>query len=402
MASGSQATGAVVVTPDTVLVRARDVVVRLGDADNVSIVRGETSFEATPHALAVLHAFAHPCTVAAVLAGTASGPQHWIELSSTVVQLAKAGVLRPPGSDDAAPRGFARPTIHVVMLDDEPRTRGYMRALEAVMKPGDVVVDIGTGTGVLAATAARGGASRVYAVESSAIADAAEQVFASNGFSRRVTLVRGRSTQVTLPERADVLVTEIIGNDPLDELLLEVVSDAKVRLLKPGARLVPCALEVLAMPVDVPRRVIERHVFTAERIAAWRAAYGLDLSALMAVRLDASQPIMVRTEDVLGWPRVAAPVSLVDVDLTRPFDVVLRSKVSFVLERDVERLGILLAFRATLAPGIVLSTVADDVHRESSWRYALWPSLDRPAFPRGASAVIDYAYDRGTTTLTVS
>ena len=49
-----------------------------------------------------------------------------------------------------------------------------------------------------------------------------------------------------------------------------------------------------------------------------------------------------------------------------------------------------------------LSTLSDDVHRENSWRYALWPSLDRPAFSRGTSAVIDYAYDRGTTTLTVS
>lgn len=406
MATGPRATnasdGACVVTPDTVLVRARDVIVRLGDADNVSIMRGEDSFEATPHALAVLHAFGHPRTVADVLAVAASGPQHWIELSSTVLQLAKAGVLRAPGESDAAPQGFARPTIHVVMLDDEPRTLGYLHALSAVMKRGDVVVDIGTGTGVLATSAARAGAARVHAIESSAIADAAERVFEANGVSDRVSLVRGRSTQVTLPERADVLVTEIIGNDPLDELLLETVSDAKTRLLKPDARIVPCAIEILALPVDVPRRVIERHVFTRERIAAWRATYGMDLSALLAVRLGPTQPIMVRTEEVLSWRRVAPPVSLVAIDLTRPFDLVLKSRVSFVLEEDVERLGILLAFRATLAPGIVLSTLAEDVHRESSWRYALWPALDLPAAAGGTTAIIDYAYDRGTTTLHVS
>lgn len=382
--------------------RARDVVIRLGDADDVCIMRGEERFQSTPHALTILHAFAHPRAVAEVLASSASGPQHFIELSSTIMQLAAAGILRPPGLSDPTPRGFARPTIHVVMLDDEPRTRGYIRALEAVMKSGDVVVDIGTGTGVLATAAARAGAAHVHAIESSGIADAAERVFVANGVADRVTLLRGRSTQLTLPERADVLVTELIGNDPLDELLLEVVSDAKARLLKPGARLVPCALEVLALPVDVPRRVIERHVFTPERIAAWRAAYGMDLSALMSVRLGPSQPIMVRTEEILAWPRVAPPVPLVAIDLTRPFDVVLKSRVSFVLEENVERLGILLAFRATLAPGIVLSTLAEDVHRDNSWRYALWPSLDRAAFLRGATAIIDYAYDRGTTTLQVS
>lgn len=382
--------------------RARDVVIRLGDADDVCIMRGEDRFQSTPHALAVLHAFAHPRTIAEVLAESACGPQHFIELSSTVMQLAAAGILRPPGLADPAPHGFARPTIHVVMLDDEPRTRGYIRALEAVTRSGDVVVDIGTGTGVLATAAARAGAARVHAIESSGIADAAEQVFIANGVADRVTLLRGRSTQVTLPERADVLVTELIGNDPLDELLLEVVSDAKARLLKPGAQLVPCALEVLALAVDVPRRVIERHVFTAERVAAWRAAYGMDLSALMSVRLGPTQPIMVRTEDILTWPQVAPAIPLVAVDLTRPFDLVQRARVPFVLAENVERLGILLAFRATLAPGIVLSTLTEDVHRDSSWRYALWPSLDRAAFSRGDTAVIDYAYDRGTTTLHVS
>lgn len=402
MPSGSRTTNAPSVSPDTVLVRARDVVVRLGDADNVAIVRGDESFETTPHALTVLHAFAHPRTVADVLNGSASGPQHWIELSSTVLQLANAGVLRTPGHDDAPPQGFARPTIHVVMLDDEPRTRGYLRALEASMNEGDVVLDIGTGTGVLATSAARAGASRVYAVESSAIGDAAERVFDANGVSDRVTLVRGRSTQVSLPERADVLVTEIIGNDPLDELLLEVVSDAKARLLKPGARIVPSAIEILAVPVELPRRLVERHVFTRERIEAWRAAYDLDFSPLIDVRLGPTQPIMVRTEDVLAWPLVAPPLPLVAVDLLQPFEVVQRARASFVLERDVERLGVLLAFRATLAAGVVLSTLPADVHRESSWRYALWPSLDRPAFARGATATIDYAYDRGTTTLLVS
>ena len=181
-----------------------------------------------------------------------------------------------------------------------------------------------------------------------------------------------------------------------------MVSDAKARLLKPDARIVPCALEILALPVDVPRRVIERHVFTPERIAAWHAVYGLDLSALMSVRLGPKQPIMVRTEEVLTWPRVAPPVPLIAVELTRPFDLVQRARTSFVFDRDVDRLGVLLAFRATLAPGIVLSTLPDEVHRESSWRYALWPSLDRSAFARGATAVIDYAYDRGTTTLHVT
>lgn len=385
-------------TPDTLLVRAPDLVIKLGDADDVRIMRGDQHLQSTPHALAILHAFAQPRAIGEVLASVASGQQHFVELSSTVLQLAAAGVLREPGLLESAPRGYATPTMHVVMLDDEPRTRGYIAALQAVVAHGDVVVDIGTGTGVLATTAARAGAARVHAIESSAIADAAQRVFAANAVADRVTLLRGRSTQLSLPERADVLVTEMIGNDPFDEHLLEIVDDAKSRLLKAGARLIPCAIEVLAQPVEIPRRIIERHVFTPERLAAWNARYGLDFSPLAAVRRGAAHSMSVRTEEFLAWPRVAPPVSLASIDLTKPYDVVLRARVPFTLPQDVERLGVVLAFRATLAPGIVLSTLAEEVHETNHWRYALWPS-EELAFSAGASVTIHYAYDRGVTTI---
>ena len=198
MAGGPQALevpDALRVTPDTVLVRARDVVVRLGDADDVSIVRGEDSYETTPHALAVLHAFAHPRTVADVLESAASEPA---ALDRAVVHRAAARERGCPPRARRDGRVAAR-----LRASDHPRrdarrraarTLGYIRALESVMKEGDVVVDIGTGTGVLAASAARAGARHVHAVESSAIADAAARVFATNGVADRVTLVRGRST----------------------------------------------------------------------------------------------------------------------------------------------------------------------------------------------------------------
>jgi hypothetical protein len=388
-------------TPETVLVRRRDLEIRIGDADDVVIGKGEDAVS-SPHALVILDAFAHPRTIAGFLETAAASPEHWIELSSSVVQLARAGVLVKPGASEAPPRGFAQPAIHIVMLEDQRRTHGFIRALQALTTKDDVVVDIGTGTGILATSAALAGARRVHAVESSAIADAAEKVFEANGVADRVHLVRGRSTHVTLPERGDLLVTETIGNDPLAEHLLEIVHDAKARLLTPSARLIPSAIELLLVPVEVPGEVFERHVFTQERIASWRASYGVDLSPLMTVRRASNQPMNVRTDELRAWGRVGSPVSLLTIDLTQPFEVHLRRRVSFVLEQDVARLGVLIAFRATLAPGIVVSTLDDQVDPRNSWRYALWPSLERPSFARGESAVVDYAYDRGVTSITVS
>ena len=69
-----------------------------------------------------------------------------------------------------------------------------------------------------------------------------------------MTLIRGWSRQIELPEQADVLVAEVIGNEPFEEEILETTLDARRRLLKPDARLIPHALELLARPLLLPER----------------------------------------------------------------------------------------------------------------------------------------------------
>ena len=68
-----------------------------------------------------------------------------------------------------------------------------------------------------------------------------------------MTLIPGWSRQIELPERANLLVAEVIGNEPLEEEILETTLDARNRLLVPGARLIPNALTLLARPVCYPR-----------------------------------------------------------------------------------------------------------------------------------------------------
>ena len=194
-------------------------------------------------------------------------------------------------------------------------------------QPDDVVVDIGTGTGVLATGAALAGARRVYAVESSGIAEVAARVFDANGVADRVTLVRERSTSVTLPERGTVLVTETIGNDPLDEQLLEIVADAKQRLLAPGARIIPSAIEIYGIAVDIPRTVLERHVFTRRKVEGYRT---LTASTSRRSRTIAS-PAPSRswsTTVTSRRGRSQQPVLLASIDMTGPFETVISTRAS--------------------------------------------------------------------------
>lgn len=97
------------------------------------------------------------------------------------------------------------------------------------------MLDLGTGTGVLAVAAARAAARHVYAIEASGIGRVAQRVFRANGVEDRITLLQGWSSTLSPPEPATVLVSEIVGHDPLDEGVLEHTPDARARLLAPGA-----------------------------------------------------------------------------------------------------------------------------------------------------------------------
>lgn len=388
---------------DRVLVRARHVVVHLTDEDEIGIEVGAERIAAPRVALAVLDAFATPRSVGAVLASLA-GPdsQRSAEGASCIADLVSGGILVEPEERSAlTARGWVKPSIHLVMLDDRARTGGFCSALRAIVQPDDVVVDIGTGTGVLATCAALAGARHVYAVESSGIAEVAERVFDANGVADRVTLVRERSTNVSLPERGTVLVTETIGNDPLDEQILEIVDDAKRRLLVPGARLVPSALEIWGIAVDIPRTVLERHVFTKRKLARYSADYGIDFSPLEDHRLSSSEPVMLDSRDVATWP-LAAPVLLASIDLTASFETALSARALVEISRDSQNLGVMLAFRATLAPGHVLSNLPDDFDPLSHWAHALFPAFDCPSVKGGTTIAIDYTYERRTTTVRVT
>ena len=105
---------------------------------------------------------------------------------------------------------------HRLYLRDRNRVAAYERALREVVRPGDVVCDLASGTGILGLLAHRAGASRVYAVEETGIAGLARDLARANGVSDAITSLRGHSRSITLPERADVIVCDQIGGFGLE------------------------------------------------------------------------------------------------------------------------------------------------------------------------------------------
>ena len=136
------------------------------------------------------------------------------------------------------------PRWHFDIVQDAGRNNAYESALRRKIIPGCKVLEIGTGTGLLAMMAARAGAAEVITCESDpAIAMAARRIIALNGFADRVRVVTKHSTDLDvdgdLRGPADMLVSEILANDLLGEGTLPVLEHACRHLLKPGASIIP-------------------------------------------------------------------------------------------------------------------------------------------------------------------
>ncbi|MFE2754624.1 methyltransferase domain-containing protein [Actinosynnema sp. NPDC059335] len=143
--------------------------------------------------------------------------------------------------------------MHQVMLADRPRLSAYDRALASVIAEGDVVADVGAGTLVLSMLALRHGAGHVYAIEADpAMAAVAERLIADNDLHDRVTLVQGDARVVRLPRRADVIVSEMMGNLGPEEQMVEILDAVARRNLRPGGAVVPRRLttELAAIEFD--------------------------------------------------------------------------------------------------------------------------------------------------------
>jgi precorrin-6B methylase 2 len=285
--------------------------------------------------------------------------------------LIEEGALVRPDAGSARTSGWADPVEHGRMLHDDRRTGDYVAAIAAAVRPGDVVLDIGTGSGVLAVAAARAGARRVYAVEASDIAEVAERVFAANGVTEIVTLVPGWSREIELPEPADLLVAELIGNEPLEEEILETTLDARRRLLKPGARLVPHALTLLARPLRLPEGEARQRAIGQAAVERWRGLYAMEFQPLLDAALLAPVNMPTETEVVAKWPPVGPPVVLADLDLTTFAEASVRASADLVVDQPGTVNAVAVTFRAGLH-GTIEHTLDPWSWPTSSWATSVW------------------------------
>jgi predicted RNA methylase len=142
-------------------------------------------------------------------------------------------------------------------LKDEARTLAFRDAIRAVVRPGDVVLDVGAGTGILSFFAAEAGAAKVYAVEVDPVSALAlrHSVELNPGLAGNVIVVEGDAATVALPLGVDVVVAEIIETGLLDEMQVPVLNALRRRrVIDDHTRLLPATYETTLELVSAEHR----------------------------------------------------------------------------------------------------------------------------------------------------
>ena len=288
-----------------------------------------------------------PATLATCGAGVASASRACLFLLATG-SAAAASDSSSPLPTDAYFEEYGSLYDHIGMLQDNERMRAYHDAIKLNAErhfKGKVVLDVGTGTGVLSIWAAQAGAKRVYAVEATAkVAADARTLVAANGFADTITVLAGKMEELELPEKVDVLLSEWMGYFLLREAMVNSVLDARDRWLKPSGVMYPSHARLLMSSMEESGFAAARQRDLDDAMEGWagleqglKAQYGVDYGALRSAYLDENQDYFFRNAwqgAVASHATIGEGQVLLDVDMkfTKKSDLFGWSKTIFLPE----------------------------------------------------------------------
>lgn len=264
------------------------------------------------------------------------------------------------------------------MLSDHIRTLAFAEAITAVVKPGDTVIDVGTGTGILAMFAARAGAAASWGLELTAMADWAERLAADNGLTA-VHIRRGDAATFRSPTPAHLVMGEFAGIFLIEEwrhyAAFCAVRDAN---LAPGGAVLPRAATMYLSAIDSRRLYMDRG------FGFWEApVYGLDFSAARASDIGTPTRYVV----------TADKREIIDTQPLRTFDFATGTHHDFLFETEVTFTypgagsfhGLIGHFDLDMGPGQTLTTSM--AARETCWHQSYFP-MPQIQVPAGGQVTV--------------
>jgi protein arginine N-methyltransferase 1 len=230
------------------------------------------------------------------------------------------------------------------MIADRVRVDAHTEALRRTVRKGSIVAEIGTGPGVFAVLACQLGAERVFAIEPAEIIQVAREVAAANGCAGRIAFFEGLSNRVTLPARADVIVSDLRGILPLFERHIPAIVDARRRFLAPGGAMIPRRDTLWAAIVEAPKPY-------GEVVNPWdQNPFGQNLGRARQLAVNNVQKARVSPAQLLTGNKLWATL-----DYTRIENPDVRGNLEWAVERAGTGHGIVVWFDTDLVEGVGFS-----------------------------------------------
>jgi len=252
--------------------------------------------------------------------------------------------------------------FHRMLVNDRVRTDTYRKAINQTVQDGDLVLDIGTGSGILAFLACQAGAERVYAVDNSDIINVARQLASENGFAERITFINDDIRNVKLSEKVDVIISELLSKTLIGQQMEELVAFSRKKFLKANGKIIPEKVEYFIAPVEADS---EYRKLEFPKIGD----YGIDFTFIRTLGLNQTTSTRLNKPEKLSDVQVAYLIDSYNTSPSQHPD----ANLGFTINKAGTLHGFLTWFSAVLADGITLSNLPPGT---PSWDNLLFPLIE--------------------------
>ena len=196
--------------------------------------------------------------------------------------------------------------IHEEMLKDKIRTESYQKAIlnnKEIFKD-KIVLDIGSGTGVLSFFAAQAGAKHVYGIEFADIADFSIDIIKKNNMQEKITIIKSKVEDAKLPvDKVDIIISEWMGYFLLYESMLDCVLFARDKWLKKDGYMFPDRAQMFLAGVEDKN-------YKRKKINSWKNIFGFDMSCIKEAAI--AEPLIDNCTDEYI---ISSSCKIFDIDL---------------------------------------------------------------------------------------
>lgn len=253
---------------------------------------------------------------------------------------------------------------HERMLADRVRVEAYRNGLSNVVPAGATVVELGTGTGILAMLAANAGAGRVIAIDHSSIVNLASTIASHNGILN-IEFLRLHSSELKLVNRADLIIHEQMGHEIFGEHMVENLLELKRRVLKQNGRIEPGRFRLFAAPVSLNQQYRRPFVWEVKD-SQIDYSFLRDHEVIKEYIGDRYARRLIKNFEVESL--LASPQSVLEFDLNEigsQADIKPLARLDWRIEKEGQVDGILFFFQTWFGDGTTFDTSPTSI--QTNW-----------------------------------